>query len=48
MDDCSTDGTKKILNKKFKNKIDKLIFHKKNKGKGAAIKTAQEIYVENM
>ena len=42
VDDCSTDGTKKILNKKFKNKIDKLIFHKKNKGKGAAIKTAQK------
>ena len=42
VDDCSTDGTKKILKKKFKNKIDKLIFHKKNKGKGAAIKTAQK------
>ncbi len=40
VDDGSTDGTKeKIL--KVKNKNIKKIFHKKNLGKGAAIKTAQ-------
>ena len=38
IDDCSSDGTKKII-KKIKN-IDKIIYHKKNLGKGAAIKSA--------
>jgi dolichol-phosphate mannosyltransferase len=38
VDDCSTDGTRKII-KKIKN-IDKIIFHKRNLGKGAAIKSA--------
>lgn len=38
VDDCSYDGTRKII-KKIKN-IDKIIFHKKNLGKGAAIKSA--------
>ncbi len=38
VDDYSSDGTRKIL--KNNKKIDKLIFHKKNKGKGAAIKSA--------
>jgi dolichol-phosphate mannosyltransferase len=38
VDDYSSDGTRKII-KKIKN-IDKIIFHKKNLGKGAAIKSA--------
>jgi dolichol-phosphate mannosyltransferase len=38
VDDCSSDGTREII-KKIKN-IDKIIFHKKNLGKGAAIKSA--------
>ena len=38
VDDYSTDGTRKKI-KKIK-KIDKIIFHKKNQGKGAAIKSA--------
>ena len=38
VDDCSSDGTRKII-KKIKN-IDKIIFHKRNLGKGAAIKSA--------
>ena len=41
VDDGSSDGTELIL-KKYKNKIDKLIFHKKNLGKGAAIKSGQK------
>ena len=41
VDDGSSDGTKIIL-KKFQKKIDKLIFHKRNCGKGAAIKSAQK------
>ena len=40
VDDFSSDGTKDKLIK-HKSKIDKIIFHKKNLGKGAAIKTAQ-------
>ena len=44
VDDGSTDGTTNILKNKFKKKklINKLIFHKKNLGKGAAIKSAQK------
>ena len=44
VDDGSSDGTDLILRKEFKkNKhINKILFHKKNKGKGAAIKTAQK------
>ncbi len=41
VDDGSDDGTQLIL-KKLRKKIDKLIIHKKNSGKGAAIKTAQK------
>ena len=41
VDDNSTDGTKiKIL--KYKKKVDKIIFHKTNLGKGAAIRSAQK------
>ena len=38
VDDCSSDGTIKLI--KNLNGIDKKIFHKKNMGKGAAIKSA--------
>lgn len=40
VDDCSTDGTDEVI---FKNKdrINKIIVHKENKGKGAAIRSAQ-------
>ena len=41
VDDGSSDGTEQIL-KKYKSRIDKLIFHKKNRGKGAAIKSGQK------
>ena len=40
-DDGSSDGTELNL-KKYKSRIDKLIFHKKNLGKGAAIKSGQK------
>ena len=39
VDDFSTDGTRKALSK-LKNKGIKIFFHEKNKGKGAAIRTA--------
>ena len=41
VDDCSTDGTTTII-KNMKKKIDKVIFHKKNLGKGGAIKSAKQ------
>lgn len=41
VDDCSTDDSKKKI-LKFKSKIYKIIIHKKNLGKGAAIKSAQK------
>lgn len=41
VDDHSTDGTKEVIEKN-KDKIDKIIFHNINKGKGSAIKSAQE------
>jgi len=40
INDGSTDGTKSLIKKKIKKKIDVVIHHKNNKGKGAAIKSA--------
>jgi len=37
VDDGSNDGTKQLIKTKLYNKVDKIIFHKFNKGKGAAI-----------
>ena len=45
VDDHSSDGTRELLINKFKNKVDKIIFHKKNLGKGAAIKSAQKYII---
>ena len=41
VDDYSSDGTKEVIEKN-KDKIDKIIFHDINKGKGSAIQSAQE------
>ena len=41
VDDFSNDGTRAVLNN-YKNKIDKIILHKSNLGKGAAIKSAKK------
>lgn len=40
IDDGSTDRTRKIIREKLKKKIDKIIFHKNNSGKGSAIISA--------
>ena len=43
VDDCSTDGTKELIEKNFISKKNfKIFFHDKNMGKGAAIKTAKK------
>ncbi len=39
VDDCSTDGTREILENNVRDKLDKLIRHETNQGKGAAIRT---------
>lgn len=39
VDDCSTDGTRRILRSKLEFEVDKVIYHKKNRGKGAALRT---------
>ena len=39
VDDCSTDGTKKILHSKIKPLVSHIIYHKINQGKGAALRT---------
>ena len=42
VDDGSTDGTREFLKKSLFKKVDKIINNKKNKGKGAAIRSAQK------
>ena len=39
VDDGSTDGTAEILREDLESKVDKVIFHQANQGKGAAIRT---------
>jgi glycosyltransferase involved in cell wall biosynthesis len=39
VDDCSTDGTRDILQSEIVPLVDKVIFHETNKGKGAAMRT---------
>ena len=39
VDDGSTDGTRELLDGELKAKIDKIILHEKNMGKGAALRT---------
>ncbi len=39
VDDCSTDGTREVLEKEINSKVSKIIYHPINKGKGGAINT---------
>jgi glycosyltransferase involved in cell wall biosynthesis len=49
VDDCSTDGTRDMLQRmKDSGRIDKLIFHDLNRGKGAAIRTAMAASTGNV
>lgn len=38
VDDCSTDGTREILNEKINEKVYKILFNNSNKGKGFSIR----------
>ena len=42
VDDNSNDGTRELIKKKLATKVNKIIFHKKNMGKGGCIKSAQK------
>jgi glycosyltransferase involved in cell wall biosynthesis len=39
VDDCSTDGTITLLKSQIESKVDRVIYHRKNQGKGAALRT---------
>jgi len=39
IDDASTDGTAELLRHKLSGKVERIIYHEKNKGKGAALRT---------
>ncbi len=39
VDDCSVDGTRDLLRSSIESQVDKVIYHKKNRGKGAALRT---------
>jgi glycosyltransferase involved in cell wall biosynthesis len=39
VDDCSTDGTRELLKNKLEMLVDKVIYHEKNMGKGAALRS---------
>lgn len=39
VDDCSTDGTRKILLSNIEAEVDQVLYHPKNLGKGAALRT---------
>jgi len=45
IDDFSIDGSREVITNNFKNKIDKIILHERNLGKGAAIISAKK-YIE--
>ena len=42
VDDFSTDGTREVIKNDLYQYIDKIIYHEKNMGKGAAIRSAQK------
>lgn len=39
VDDCSKDGTREILRTRLEGRVGKIIYHEKNAGKGAALRT---------
>jgi glycosyltransferase involved in cell wall biosynthesis len=39
VDDCSTDGTRDFLRSHIEPQVDTVLYHKKNRGKGAALRT---------
>jgi len=48
IDDGSYDGSREIIKNEIENKIDKVIYHDQNKGKGSAIKNALSFVTGNV
>ena len=40
VDDCSTDGTRELIRDTLAARVDKVVYHDRNRGKGAAIRSA--------
>lgn len=43
VDDMSTDGTRELIKNSISKKVDQVIFHAKNQGKGAALRSGFEV-----
>jgi len=39
VDDCSIDGTRQLLRSRIEHKVDQVIYHPRNRGKGAALRS---------
>jgi len=39
VDDCSIDGTRELLKSKIESQVDQVVYHSKNRGKGAALRS---------
>ena len=39
VDDCSNDGTRELIQSGLARKVDKVVYHERNRGKGAAVRT---------
>lgn len=48
VDDCSTDGTREVLKDSIESKVDTVIYHEVNQGKGAALRTGIKAATGNM
>lgn len=42
VDDCSTDGTRELLREKVDGRLARVVYHERNQGKGAALRTGFE------
>jgi len=48
VDDCSTDGTTELIRKQFEPVVDRVIYHRRNMGKGAAIRSGLDCVTGDM
>ena len=48
MDDCSNDGTTELIRTQLINEVDKVIYHPRNMGKGAAIRSGLKCVTGDM
>jgi len=48
VDDCSNDGTRELLQQAVESRVSKVIYHERNQGKGAALRTGIEVATKDM